>query len=144
MKSRTLKAWAPKTCVPWTLAALIALAGSCLPGAARAQQPASPFAPVETPTLNPDALKTPEQPKAEVDRSKFDKSNKDKPPLKLPNSVDLGKYELKFDANKTSNVNPRTGLDSGETSNLSKMGPGRKDESALPNYFGLKLTAPTH
>jgi hypothetical protein len=110
---------------------------------AHAQQSTSPFAPVEAPSLNPDAL-TPPPPKANVDRSQFDKSSKDQPALKAPNSVDLGTYQLKFNAGRSSDVNPRTGLDSGETSNLQQVRPGQKTESATPNYFGLKLSTPTH
>ena len=62
---------------------------------------------------------------------------------KLPTQVDLGKYKLDFKAGRTSDVAPRTGLDSGETSNLSKINPGQKSESAAPDYFGLKFSAPT-
>ena len=62
---------------------------------------------------------------------------------KLPTQVDLGKYKLDFKAGRTSDVAPRTGFDSGETSNLSKINPGQKSESAAPDYFGLKLSAPT-
>ena len=62
---------------------------------------------------------------------------------KLPNQVELGKYQLKFNAGHTSDVVPRTGLDSGETSNLSKVVPGQKTESVAPDYFGLKLSTPT-
>lgn len=102
----------------------------------------SPFTPVETPTLDPDALKTaPSAPNAKV-RSNLDKPGDDQPKLKAP-SVDLGKYELQFNAGHTSDINPRTGFDSGETSNISKIRPGQRSDSALPDYFGLKLTAPT-
>jgi hypothetical protein len=125
------------------LAALVIFNGMVALHTARAQQPASPFAPVETPTINPEALKPP-APKADVDRSQFDKASKDQPALKVPNRVDLGTYELKFNAGRTSDVNPRTGLDSGETSNLQQVRPGQKPESVTPNYFGLKLSAPTH
>ena len=66
------------------------------------------------------------------------------PPPTLPNKVDLGKYDLEFKASHSKDVNPRTGFDSGEKANLSNSAFGRKSDSAMPNYFGLKLSAPTN
>lgn len=127
---------------------LIAPAASLPAGSAYAQTaPAavqSKFEPLTTPALDPDALKPPQ---STIDTSSkppgLDATGKEPPSPKLPTSVNLGKYDLQFKAGQTSDVVPRTGLDSGETSNLSKMRPG-KPESAVPDYFGLKLSAPTH
>jgi len=106
--------------------------------------PQSKFAPLKTPSLDSDALKPPPgAADASLARPKLEESGKEPPPLKLPTQVDLGKFDLQFKAGQTSDVTSRTGFDSGETSNLSKIRPG-KSESVTPNYFGLKLTAPTH
>ena len=107
------------------------------------QNPPSQFKPIVPTPIDPEALKMPKPalpadtapPAPEADKDAAAK-------LKAP-SIDLGKYDLKFDAGKTSDVNPRTGFDSGETSNLSKVTPG-KTEGVTPNYFGLKLSVPTH
>lgn len=131
----------------WTLATVVALAGLWPVGKVQAQTapnaPTSQFAPVKTPTLDPELLKPP---KATPDDSavKFNTGKTDKATsgFTLPNRVGLGQYDLQFKAGRTGDVNPRTGYDSGETSNLSTVRPGRKSDSALPDYFGLKLTAP--
>ncbi len=104
----------------------------------------STFAPVPTPTLDPDVLKIPDSVR-ESEATKFKPSNNDKalPPPSAPNKVDLGTYDLEFKAGQTSDVNPRTGFDSGEKSNLSNSSLGTKSDSVLPDYFGLKLSRPT-
>lgn len=130
----------------WALAALITLSGIFAGDLAFAQQaPAqSPFQPIEAPTLTPDMLKTPPAaPNADTGGATIDKSGKDQPALKLPNSVDLGKYELQFKAGRTRDITTRNGLDSGETSNLSSTLPAQQQDRQLPDYFGLKLSAPT-
>jgi hypothetical protein len=134
------------------LTAVIAIVlGVAAPGAidaVRAQQAenaaSSPFAPIETPTLDPELLKPPKP--AHDDRAvKVDTDKQDKAPseFKLPNRIDLGKSALEFNAGRTSDINPRTGFDSGEAANMQKIGPG-KTERVTPDYFGLKLTTPTH
>lgn len=131
-----------------TLAALVPLAGSWPFHHAQAQTavngPSSQFAPLEPPILDPDLLKLP-SPAHDDSAGKFkvDRSDKAATGFTVPNRVDLGKYELEFKAGHSSDLYPRTGLDSGETANLSKVAPRQKSESALPNYFGLKLRAPT-
>lgn len=125
----------------------MALSGIGAIDAVRAQQAAtpSPFQPIETPTLNPEMLKTPQpSPHAGADGTNFDKSSKEQPGLKLPNRVDIGKYELQFKTGRTRDITTREGIDSGETSNLSATIPGQKQNQPLPDYFGLKLSAPTH
>lgn len=106
------------------------------------QYPPSHFKPVVPTPIDPGALKLP-KPGFPDDAPKTPDRGKDAPArLKTP-SVNLGKYDLQLDAGKTSDVNPRTGLDSGETSNLSKVTRGRS-EGVAPDYFGLKLSVPTH
>jgi hypothetical protein len=93
------------------------------------------------PKLDADALRIPDS-IHDTSAQKIDRSHKALPPPGAPNKVDLGKYDLEFRAKQSSDVNPRTGFDSGEKSNLSNSSGGRKDP-AMPNYFGLKLTTPT-
>jgi hypothetical protein len=137
------------TCaVRWTLAAVFALAVTWLDGHAFAQtaptSAPSKFAPVEVPSYDVDALKSPKTTIPDgAGQAKIKAPDQAATGTKLPTQVDLGKYKLDFKAGRTSDVAPRTGFDSGETSNLSKINPGQKSESAVPDYFGLKLSAPT-
>ena len=126
-----------------TLAAalVLSLAGSL---AARAQQSDTPFKPVETPKLDPEVFRTPQAGAPDKAAASGNALGKDAQPA--PGGVAIGRYdkfELNFDAARTKDVNPRTGFDSGETSNLSKSLDRRKTGPAMPDYFGLKLTAPT-
>ncbi len=118
------------------------------PAASHAQQAApskarTAAAAGAVPTLDAEALRIPDSIHSSGG-NKFivDKSSKTLPPPALPNKVDLGKYDLEFKASHSKDVNPRTGFDSGEKSNLSNSTFGRKSDSALPSYFGLKLSAP--
>ena len=140
------------TCaVRWTLAVIVALAAAWPDGHAVAQTATNPaqskFAPVEVPDYDVNSLKTPKTPRAAIPDSagqtKIKAPDQAASGTKLPTQVDLGKYKLDFKAGRTNDVAPRTGFDSGETSNLSKINPGQKSESAAPDYFGLKLSAPT-
>jgi len=109
-----------------------------------AQSPSSQFQPVTPPTLDPDVLKTPTPDvKSETAAPKLAPKTNDTPPKLTAPSVNLGKYDLQFEAGKTSDVNPRTGFDSGETSTCRKVTPGRS-EGVTPDYFGLKLKVPTN
>ena len=57
---------------------------------------------------------------------------------------DVGKPRLDLDVRRTQDVTaPGLDIDSGERSNLSKVVPGQRPDQVLPDYFGLKLTAPT-
>ena len=125
-------------------AALVIAAGAGLIDAGNAQQPAPPNAKTAPlPNLDADALKIPDDiHRAGGDKFIADKTQRTLPPPSLPNKVDLGKYDLEFKASHSKDVNPRTGFDSGEKSNLSNSAFGRKSDPALPNYFGLKLSAP--
>jgi hypothetical protein len=96
------------------------------------------------PKLDAEALKIPDSVRdADANKFKADKTQKALPQPGLPSKVDLGKYDLEFKAQHSDEVNPRTGFDSGEKSNLSNSSIGRQSESPLPNYFGLKLSTPT-
>lgn len=108
--------------------------------------PPSAFAPVPTPLIDPDMLKPPQAPlRADVDKFKTDKSSKAATGWSAPKVMDLGTYQLHLDANHTSAVTaPRFDMDSGESANLAKVAPGRRQEPVLPNYFGFKLSAPTN
>jgi hypothetical protein len=94
------------------------------------------------PKLDAEALRIPDS-IHDTRARPIDKPQKTLPPPSLPNKVDLGKYDLEFRAKSSADVNPRTGFDSGEKSNLSNSSIGRKGESGVPNYFGLKLSTPT-
>jgi hypothetical protein len=124
------------------LVALLVLSGTA--GLGYAQQTATPptkAAPVKTPKLDAEALKIPDS-IYDTQAKAIDKPRKTPPPPSQPNKFDLGTYDLEFRAKHSTDVNPRTGFDSGEKSNLSNSSVGRKSDPALPNYFGLKLSAP--
>lgn len=124
------------------LVALLVLSGTAGLGYAQ-QAPAPAPAPVKTPKLDAEALKIPDNiHDTGAKKLTVGKTHKALPPPSLPNKFDLGTYDLEFKAGQTSDVNPRTGFDSGEKANLSNTTPGRKSDPALPNYFGLKLSAP--
>ena len=107
--------------------------------ASQAQQAATPKAKT-APKLDAEALRIPDS-IHDTGAKRIDRSQTVLPPPSLPNKVDLGKYDLEFRARHSSDVNPRTGFDSGEKSNLSNS-VGRKPDSTVPNYFGLKLSTP--
>jgi hypothetical protein len=124
------------------LAALVILAANV----AHAQTAAESkiFAPISPPIFDADLLKTPQAaPPLDAASLKNEKSGKAAPAL--PKGFDLGKYQLEFDA-KNSRDAAKSGLttDSGEAANLSKLVPGQKQDRVLPNFFGLKLSTPTH
>jgi hypothetical protein len=125
----------------------LAALGMLAANAAHAQTTAESkiFAPISPPTFDADLLKTP-QAAAPPDAAslKIEKSGNAAPAPSLPKGFDLGKYQLEFDS-KNSRDAAKSGLvtDSGETANLSKLVPGQKQDPVLPNYFGLKLSAPT-
>lgn len=121
------------------VAVLALLAGSAPCAYAQQPQPASPFKPLDTPPLDPKALQAPPDASADLPKAKAPDDGGSK--FKAP-SVGLGKFDLKFKAGNTSDVTPRQGFDSGEISNVEKIRPSRS-ESPTPDYFGLKLTAPT-
>ena len=135
---------------PTALLTVLAILAGAVPFAAGAQQPEpaadSKFAPVKAPTLTPDMLKTPDVPDARRYRAQASHAITASalPAPKLPTDVDLGKYDLEFKAGQTSDVNPRTGFDSGETVEHAKDPAGQTGIGVTPNYFGLKLSAPTH
>ena len=110
------------------LVAASATALLCAAWSAQAQQSPTTIDPKDL-TLPNSAAPNAASPADKDDAAKF----------KMP-SIDLGKGALQFDAGKTSDVNPRTGFDSGE---MSKVTPGKND-NPTPDYFGLKLKVPTN
>jgi hypothetical protein len=125
------------------LVALLVLSATAGLGyAQQAEAPPAKTAPAKTPKLDAETLKIPDS-VHDTQAKAIDKPRKTLPPQSAPNKVDLGAYDLEFRAKHSSDVNPRSGFDSGEKANLSNSTPGRKTDSALPNYFGLKLSAPT-
>lgn len=124
----------------------VALMSVTLLDASHAQQPAQTQAktapvPKTAPKLDAEALRIPDS-IHDTQAKAIDKRHKALPP-NAPNKVDLGTYDLEFRAKHSTDVNARTGYDSGEKSNLSNTAFGRKSDPALPNYFGLKLSTPT-
>ncbi len=124
----------------------VALMSVTLFDASHAQQPAQPKAkiapvPKTAPKLDAAALRIPDS-IHDTPAKAIDKPRKALP-ANAPNKVDLGQYDLEFRARHSTDVNPRTGYDSGEKTNLSNTSLSRKNDSALPNYFGLKLSTPT-
>jgi hypothetical protein len=127
-----------------TLAATLAvsLVG---PLAAGAQQPdASPFKPVETPKLDPEVF-APYPERRGPNPQDLVGSGQRK--LPQPSGVEIGrydKYQLNFDAARTSDVVPRPGFEDSDPSNPARILQREKPERVMPNYFGLKLSAPTN
>jgi hypothetical protein len=109
-----------------------------------AQQATSPYAPVATPAISPDMLETP-QPVPETQPKKLKTNKETAPPaLTAPKGINLGRSKLDIDVKNSDATNRGLVPDSGETSNLTMSAPGLKHDPTLPDYFGLKITAPTH
>jgi hypothetical protein len=132
----------------WIFVALLTL--GWVTGLVRAQsKPAtdpSVFTPIETPAFDLDQWKTYQTPpSADAFKIKPHDSGKAPAALPIPKSVDLGKSRIEFNASHTSEVTaPGVAIDSGETSNLSKSVPGKRQEKIVPNYFGFTLSRPLH
>ena len=124
----------------WVMAGLLA-AG--LWTAAQAQQ-AAPYASVATPALDPDLLKMPQAAPQTEPKNFRTQSDKDTPALAAPQGIQVGKSKLDFDVKNSDPKNRGVVPDSGSSSNLAKAMPGHKQDPTLPDYFGLKLTTPTH
>lgn len=131
-----------------TLAATLAvtLAVSLIgPLSAVAQQSdPTPFKPVETPKLDPEVF-APQPERRGANQQDLVTSGDRKP--QTPSGVEIGrydKYQLNFDAARTSDVNRQPGVDSSDGSNLSKTLRPNNSQKVVPDYFGLKLTAPTN
>ncbi len=122
-----------------------AFAACWLAAVAQAQQPPTQFQPITRPPLTPDLLTVPHAaPDAGTNTFTMDKRQGAAQPLRVPKGFDLGNYQFNFDARRTKDVVvPGVTTDSGEKSNLSTV-TGPKQESAVPNYFGFKLSVPTH
>ena len=101
------------------------------------------LAPITQPDFDTNYLKSP--PAAHKPLPNTAEAGSEATGLKIPKGLGLGKYQLDFDA-KHSTEAAKSGvtMDSGEAANLSKVVPGQKQVKALPNYFGLKLSTPTH
>lgn len=126
-------------------AGLLSVAGAFPLAASAAQRgttgAASTAAP---PPLNPDVLNIPSAPpNADLATPKLNNAPQEIPAPKLPTGVNLGQFDLDVRVGHTNDIIPRTGYDSGELSNLEKIQPS-KEPSLMPDYFGFKLSAPTH
>lgn len=105
-------------------------------------EPAAPGADL----LDPNLLKIPHAASVR-DHGKFEARNAqtDKPDLTIPDTIDLGKSMLRFDASRSAiNSGPRVGIDALDPSVLNPGIPARKDSPLTPSYFGLTLTTPIH
>ncbi|HEY5379549.1 MAG TPA: hypothetical protein VIJ78_08430 [Pseudolabrys sp.] len=137
-----------KSNMRWIFAAFLTL--GCTAGLARAESiPAtdpSIFTPIETPAINPDKWKTYQTPpSADGYKIKPSETGSGATAPLIPKGIDLGKSRIEFNANHTSAVTaPGGAIDSGETSNLSGSVPGKRQETAAPNYFGFTLSRPMH
>jgi hypothetical protein len=114
---------------------------------ASAQQPAatsSPFAPVPTPEFDLGSPKTPKTQPDHASKFKVDRDSKETPAAAPPKGIDLGKSHVEFQAKHSSDVN-KEGLpvENGITGNLSTVIPGQRQETVMPNFFGLRLSTPT-
>lgn len=114
---------------------------------ASAQQPAttsSPFAPVPTPEFDLDLPKAAKTQPDHAGKFKVDKDSKEAPAVALPKGIDLGKSHLQFQARHSSDINKEDlPVENGITGNLSTIIPGQRQETVMPNFFGLRLSTPT-
>lgn len=115
---------------------------------ASAQQPAatpSLFAPVPTPEFNLDPPKTPKKQAYGPSKFKIDGEGKEAPAMAPSKGADLGKSQLQFLAKHSSDVNQADlPVENGITGNLSTIIPGQRQETLMPNFFGFRLSTPTH
>ena len=133
------------------LAAFLVLVALPPHNAARGQQaagaPPTQFAPAPAapPLLDPNLFRLPHSaPDYDLDKLDLSRFRKDTPDFALPNRIDLGSSILHFDTGRKGIDSAlRAGVDNGEMSNLNSVLPVPKQSPILPNYFGLKLTAPT-
>lgn len=126
-----------------TLAAVLAVSLiGALPAAAQ-QSDASVFKPVETPKLDPEVFAPYPEQRGPNPQDLVAGQRK----LPQPSGVEIGrydKYQLNFDAARTSDVVPRPGFEDSDPSNPARILQREKPERVMPNYFGLKLSAPTN
>lgn len=117
-------------------------------GVALAQQPAatsSPFAPVPAPEFDLALPQTPKTHTYDSGKFKIDRDSKETPAVALPKSIDLGNSHLQFQAMHSSDVNKADlPVENGITGNLSTIIPGQRQETPMPNFFGFRLSTPTH
>ena len=109
---------------------------------AQQSETSSPFKPLETPKVDLEVFHAPP-----LDQRPAPQGAAEQEKTRSPASVEIGrydKYKLDLNAARSSDINSRTGFDSGEASNLSKSLRQGKSEPVAPDYFGLKLTAPTN
>lgn len=81
------------------------------------------------------------------DKGKFEARNAqtDQPDMKIPDTIDLGKSMLRFDASRSAiSSGPRVGIEALDPSVLNPGIPVRKDSPLTPSYFGLTLSTPIH
>lgn len=116
-------------------------------GVALAQQPAatsSPFAPVPTPEFDLTLPKAPTTQPYDTGKFKIDRDSRNAPAAALPKSIELGNSHLQFLAKRSSDVNKADlPVENGITGNLSTIIPGQRQETPMPNFFGLRLSTPT-
>jgi hypothetical protein len=129
------------------LAAIFVFGALSPNGAARGQPAVAPPppqfepAPAILPLLDPKLFNFPPA----APNHDLGKGRNETPNLALPNRIDLGSYMLHLDTgSKGVGSASRAGIDSGETSNLNLILPAQRQSPLMPDYFGLKLTTPTH
>jgi hypothetical protein len=134
------------------LAAIFVFSALAPNSAARGQPAVAPPppqfepAPAAAPLLDPKLFNfPPAAPNHDLGKLDLGKFRNETPDLALPNRIDLGSYMLHLDTGRKGVGSvPRAGLDSGETSNLNLILPAQRQSPLMPDYFGLKLTTPTH
>jgi hypothetical protein len=129
------------------LAAIFVFGALSPNGAARGQPAVAPPppqfepAPAILPLLDPKLFNFPPA----ASNHDLGKGRNETPNLALPHRIDLGSYMLHLDTgSKGVGSASRAGIDSGETSNLNLILPAQRQSPLMPDYFGLKLTTPTH
>ena len=106
-----------------------------------ATQASSPFKPIKAPSLDPDIYKAPPKAGAEQPILKSGKQPKAKP----LNRIEVGKYQLELNAGHAKDFSGTGGPISGQSADPSSPNPTQNNKnSAVPDYFGLKVSTPIH
>ena len=131
-----------RSCIAAALLASALVAGGTALAGDAASKPAGAAATPQV-TLDPEQLVVP-RPSDDVSKFTPDTPGEDKAGLAIPNKIDLGTSQLRFDADrKAIDTGPRVGIDAVDPTVLNPNLPQRK-QSPMEPYVGFTLSKPTN